>query len=201
MFQIGSSETVKRLQDPRNLYHTLVNREQLSNPPSLDIYKKKNVICPFDLLSLKPKEYQDFHSFLLGLKNFILLLQARPGIPSTKQQHRDALIAGYCCCCSCSEELHLRYLALCLKAFIGDHYPQQLEDPCLHILQDPPVDTSLYDHWCEPPTHDEGSIHCVVGGALPVSTVQTMSCSQYHTQSGFLFSYLLVIFICFAQYP
>lgn len=97
--------------------------------------------------------------------------------------HKEAtqslvLLACYCrCCWRCSEELRLGCLTLRLQAFIGDYYLQQLEDPCLHILQDPPVDTSLYDPRGEHLIRDEGSIHRVVGGALPLSPVLTVSCS------------------------
>lgn len=104
------------------------------------------------------------------------------------------LVTCYCYCCRYSEELHLGCLPSWLIGIYLGSLPQQLEDPC---LQGSPKDMILYGHWCEPPVNDGSSNHCVVSGALPVSPVQTMSGSCYNNiQLGFLFSYLLCIFIC-----
>lgn len=67
------------------------------------------------------------------------------------------LVTCYCCCCRCSEELHLGCLPSWLIGIYLGSLPQQLENPC---LQGSPKDTILYDYWCEPPVNDGSSSHC-----------------------------------------
>lgn len=92
MFQIGYFETVKQLPNLWTLYHTLTYKFKVVIPSTQPIHskekKKKSLVWPVDLPLLCPQEHQDFHLFLLGLKNLILLLQARWGICSMKQQLR-----------------------------------------------------------------------------------------------------------------